>query len=1187
MKSVPLWLDKIQDREGTSQPVHCVAFEPGGDALLAAAGNRVFVYSGSEGNLIETLKRHETSVYALAWSYTGNYFASGSADGQVLVWSPTQMKVVMKFRHNDAVQHLAFDPTTNLLASGAVIDFRLWKDDQKSSSRHKTDARICSIAWSFDGQYLAFGLFNGKISIRGSDGVERVKLVHGQRPVWTLSWMPYGEVYKLEVLVAGDWSNILKFYQPSGRILHGVELEDSISSLEFYNHGEFFVGGTTKGKCQLYKKDGTKLATIGSTDGWVLNNSIANERNLVAFGSTEGYVGVYQIGFNTVHGLWNDRYAYREGLTDVIVHDLAKDTKARIQCRDMVHKISKYQNRLAIQLSDRILICRPDIDNRQGLKYVVKQSLKLRETVACNLLVVLSQNIVLCIENRLVNYDFEGKQICEWNLQSVVRYIKAIPGPPSHEGLLVGLKNGLVLKVFIDNPYPSIVTRIDSVIRCLDMNISKTKVAIIGDTAELIVYDLVKKKVVYKAGGATSVAWNTQFHDMLCYSGPKGLYIKTADFPVHLQKYSGFVVGFQASKAFCLTKYTVTAVDIPQSQSMYGYLGANDFEKAYEVACLGVTISDWNALGHKAILAMNFDIARKAFIRLKDTKWLTFIDEYGHEEEGVVRGYYFAFTRDFVKAKDAFTTAGYRGLYDEVEQDLNEDVAIKAAKAVSKEPRPVSKSTEQGSEVARPPPEDVTNSMEANDSGGSKLLPMTKVVDPVKKRIIVPLEDVESMDIEELLQGDVMGAIQRLGETGDVKGLVELMRRLPIDKLQAFQECGLWFAYHGKVQNQLEAFQKCRDIPGIVHSNALLGKPREARAVVMDYHDRFQDHQQRQIYLSAEASDTKACLAIAASQMGQLTCCRTVCSLIERKITMRRYADGSYLCWLLAQMMKIGSVSFIATPLGGAGQEDQSADFFLMLAEVYAAYQVVLQFMEQPFTDFTPLQLMHAARFLKTKCLRNTPTGISQSAIMFTLAQNARINGGFGTAKTAFAQLQTLRVPSHILVVASLATAHSHGDPSEDALDVLPVCPRCQRDNPVLTDCGNRCIHCANGFIHCLLTFTILNVVECVTTGVSVAEAEKLLAAGGSSDEGIRELLDVAFKSSSWDAEVPSSVLRSLTLADVFIVEESSHGLRYMVSCDPQEALQMCPSCHKLFLLGPFERQRVEKGYCAHCRTFL
>jgi intraflagellar transport protein 122 len=55
------------------------------------------------------------------------------------------------------------------------------------------------------------------------------------------------------------------------------------------------------------------------------------------------------------------------------------------------------------------------------------------------------------------------------------------------------------------------------------------------------------QELLFEAKGANSVAWNSHFEDMLCYSGNGQLTIKTGDFPLHVQKMQGFVVGFKVS----------------------------------------------------------------------------------------------------------------------------------------------------------------------------------------------------------------------------------------------------------------------------------------------------------------------------------------------------------------------------------------------------------------------------------------------------------------------------------------------------------------------------------------------------------------------------------------------------------------------------------------------------------------
>lgn len=49
------------------------------------------------------------------------------------------------------------------------------------------------------------------------------------------------------------------------------------------------------------------------------------------------------------------------------------------------------------------------------------------------------------------------------------------------------------------------------------------------------------------------------------------------------------------------------------------------YRDAYKVACLGVTDGDWEVLAHEALEGLDFDTAKKAFIRIKDLRYLELI----------------------------------------------------------------------------------------------------------------------------------------------------------------------------------------------------------------------------------------------------------------------------------------------------------------------------------------------------------------------------------------------------------------------------------------------------------------------------------------------------------------------------------------------------------------------------------
>lgn len=221
-------------------------------------------------------------------------------------------------------------------------------------------------------------------------------------------------------------------------------------------------------KVAIYTKEGSKLSDMWQASSWVWAARARPKHDAIVAGTDDGTLCMHSLAFDTVHSIYEERYAYRENMTDVIVQHLMTDQKVRIKTRDCVHKVAVYQDRLAIQLSDRIIIYELSHDNSYDMHYRVRE--RVHQQLECSLLVVTSIHFVLCQERKLQQYDFSGKKEREWVLDAAIRYIKLLGGERGREGLLVGLNNGQVLQIFLNNPFPISLIKQNKSVRCVDIS---------------------------------------------------------------------------------------------------------------------------------------------------------------------------------------------------------------------------------------------------------------------------------------------------------------------------------------------------------------------------------------------------------------------------------------------------------------------------------------------------------------------------------------------------------------------------------------------------------------------------------------------------------------------------------------------------------------------------------------------
>lgn len=149
----------------------------------------------------------------------------------------------------------------------------------------------------------------------------------------------------------------------------------------------------------LWNKEGVKLGKIGTVNDWIWSVCVHPGTNSVFAGTNSGDLVSFNVEFQRVHGLYQERYAYREQMTDVIIQHLVTETRVKIRCRDYIKKIAIYKDRLAVQLPEKIIIYSVLADDPFDMKY--KAHKKINKRIDCSNLFVTSHHLILVFEKKI------------------------------------------------------------------------------------------------------------------------------------------------------------------------------------------------------------------------------------------------------------------------------------------------------------------------------------------------------------------------------------------------------------------------------------------------------------------------------------------------------------------------------------------------------------------------------------------------------------------------------------------------------------------------------------------------------------------------------------------------------------------------------------------------------------------
>ena len=250
--------------------------------------------------------------------------------------------------------------------------------------------------------------------------------------------------------------------------------------------------GTDK-KISLYSRDLGFLTDLHTLSDWSWCSRFRPKSQDIAITTNSGMINVQQLVKKNIFSCYRELYVKRHNFTDVIVENIAMNQKLTVKCKQLVKKIAIFKDKLAVLQNQRLLLY---VAAQEGLKYNPYK--KITKKFDCDSMDILNSHVLFAKDNKIQVYNLVGEMERQWILDAKVTYLKSIGGPPKRQHALVGLSNGQVLKLFVDNSFPIQLYRTTvAVVKC-EINVSKKKLAILDLNKNLIGFDLITQAQLFQ-----------------------------------------------------------------------------------------------------------------------------------------------------------------------------------------------------------------------------------------------------------------------------------------------------------------------------------------------------------------------------------------------------------------------------------------------------------------------------------------------------------------------------------------------------------------------------------------------------------------------------------------------------------------------------------------------------------------
>ncbi len=285
---------------GHDGSVHAVAFSSDGELLVTGGNdNTVKLWNVESGKTLYTFRGHNGPVKAVEFSPDGHRIASGSTDQRVKLWAVNERQLLDTFAsHSGGIRSVAFSPDGRSLASGGGDrEIKIWhiKRRQVSHTLSGNHAdQIFAVAFSPDGDTLASGSDNREVKLWQIGHGQMLLTLSGHTgPIFSVAFRSDGAK-----LASGSADQTIRLWDTrSGQHLKMLNGHSGhVKSVAFSPEGDLLASGSTDRTIKLWDVErGEVLQTLSGHSGSIFSVVFSPNGNWLASGNADGTIRLWKV----------------------------------------------------------------------------------------------------------------------------------------------------------------------------------------------------------------------------------------------------------------------------------------------------------------------------------------------------------------------------------------------------------------------------------------------------------------------------------------------------------------------------------------------------------------------------------------------------------------------------------------------------------------------------------------------------------------------------------------------------------------------------------------------------------------------------------------------------------------------------------------------------------------------------